>query len=176
MMPFASFSKTVISDSELENLTAESGVTFQSSNITVNSLNLTSTAFSGSDGFAGYANACYARFSDVDTTGNMVEFSGAMNTDIGTSACYAGLSDVNTTGSLVALSGAMNIDIGTGDFRKMRDILLPTSILSGANVTNVLNKFKLKVDNIQAPTDANTATSRPVYTQSSGVALEVRAR
>ncbi|PKN52782.1 MAG: hypothetical protein CVU55_06050 [Deltaproteobacteria bacterium HGW-Deltaproteobacteria-13] len=171
MMPFASFSKTVISDSDLKDLIAEPD-TLQLNNIADNSLNLTSASFSGSDGFTSHAGACYAGSSDFN-------INGPMNTDIGTNSCYAGLSNFNT-------SSSMNIDIDTNGFRTMPDILQSASIIGGANDTSILSNaqvntiaesIRIKVNaaesaRIKALNDANVAASRPVY-PSSGISGSV---
>jgi hypothetical protein len=150
MMPFASFPKTVISDSLLKDLTAESD-TLQLNNITDNSLNLTSAAFSGSGGFTSHANACYAELSNI------------------------------------SISGATNTDIDTNGFRTMPDILLPASIIGGANVTSsfsdandryvldILKAERIKAERIKALAAEKPVTPSPVYPSSHGVSMEVYA-
>lgn len=113
MMPFASFSKTAISDSELDYLIAQAGVSIQLSNITVNNVSVTAFSIGDSDGFTGY-----------------------------TGAGFAGLSGVNTIGNLVEFSGAINVDVGTSGSRTMLDILLPTTTIGGAAGMNVIGSLK----------------------------------
>ena len=172
MMPFASFPKTVISDGDLKDLTAESD-TLQLNNITDNSLNLTSAAFRGSDGFTSHANACYAGSSDFN-------INDPMNMDIGANACYAGLSNFS-------ISGATNTDIDTNGFRTMPDILLPASIINDANGTSVLSdandKYvldilkaeRIRADSIKAAAAENAAAAaaRAVYPSSGGVSAQI---
>jgi hypothetical protein len=173
MMPFASFSKTVISDGDLKDLIAESD-TLQLNNITDNSLNLTSAAFSGSGGFTSHANACYAGLSDFN-------ISGPVNIDIGANACYAGLSNFS-------ISSATNTDIDTNGFRTMPDISLPASIIDGANdksvlsdandkyVLDILKAERIKTERIKAAAAENAAAAaRAVYQSSGGGGVQIYA-
>jgi hypothetical protein len=160
MMPFTSFSRTVISDSDLKDVTAESG-TLPLNNNTDNSLNLTSAALYGSDGFISYAGACYAGLPDIN-------ISGAVNADIGANACYAGLSNFD-------ISGPVNLDLDTKGFIPTPNLLLPASNLSDAKAMSVLGGADANLTHIldtwnrnKAIDEANAAAaSRPVYSSGS---------
>ncbi len=83
-----SFAKTVISDSDLDNLTAETGVsiTFNSVSV-VGTVSIESASWGDNDGFAGNTGAGYAGFTDIDITGgpNLTTLNGSFLVDIGTS-------------------------------------------------------------------------------------------
>lgn len=86
--PLASFAKTVISDSDLENLTAESGVSITFNDVAViGSVAIEAASWGDADGFTGNTGAGYAGFTDVDIFGgpNLTTLNGTFLVDIGTS-------------------------------------------------------------------------------------------
>lgn len=109
MIPLASFARTAISDSELNSVIAQQGVTIDFSNVTVNSVSLTSIAWGDSDGFGAY-------------TGGWV------GAKIGTG---------NISGDVVVMSGPMNIDVGSNAGSTRVNISLPTINIGGTNGLNV---------------------------------------
>jgi len=83
-----SFAKTVISDSELGNLTAETGVSITFNNVSVyGTVALEAASWGDSDGYAGNTGAGYVGFTDVDIFGgpNLTTLNGTFLVDIGTS-------------------------------------------------------------------------------------------
>jgi hypothetical protein len=106
MMPLASFAKTAISESDLDAVTAEAGVSVVFTNLTVGgTTTLTSLSWGDGDGFTGY-----------------------------TAAGYAGMNAFTVTGNLAVLSGTMNVDIGTSGGSTRVNVLLPTITLGAMNV------------------------------------------
>lgn len=88
MLPLVSFARTAISDNDLDDITAESGVSIEFTNLSVgNSTTLSSISWGDTSGFTGYTTPGYFGFKNVDITGNLVKIaSGSMNIDVGTSA------------------------------------------------------------------------------------------
>ena len=86
MMPFASFAKTAVSDSDLGAVTAQSGVSIDFSNLTVSNVNVTIQSWGDTDGFTagGYTTQGWVGAA-MTMTGNVVGLSGTMNIDVGTS-------------------------------------------------------------------------------------------
>ena len=109
MMPIVSLAKTVVTDSELADVTAESGVSIVFTNVTVgnDATTLTSLAWGDSNGF------------------------GSTYTGYG----WAGISNVTIGGNLAVMNGTMNIDVGTSGTTDTRlQIVLPTMTLGTMNV------------------------------------------
>jgi opacity protein-like surface antigen len=86
MMPFASFAKTVISDSDLGVVTAQSGVSISFASLNVSGVNVTIQSWGDTDGFTagGYTTQGWVGAA-MTMTGNVVGLSGTMNIDVGTS-------------------------------------------------------------------------------------------
>jgi hypothetical protein len=85
-----SFAKEIISDGELENVTAEVGVTISMNMLTINKLlDVATISWGDSDGDKGSYNATgYAGFAAMNvsnTAGNVILFNGDVMFDIGTS-------------------------------------------------------------------------------------------
>lgn len=113
MTPLASFARTAISDSELDSVIAQQGVTIEFINLTLSNASLTTFAWGDAGGFTGY-------------TGNG----------------WAGLGNITIGGDVVVMNGPMNIDIGTNGTTRV-NILLPTISLGGTNGLNVTASIKL---------------------------------
>ena len=104
MIPWVSSAKTVISDSELDAVIAEQGVSINFTALTVGgTTTLTSASWGDSDGFG---------------SGSTYPNSG-----------YAGLNAVAIAGNLSVINGAMNVDVGTSGTRTIVNMLLPTITL-----------------------------------------------
>jgi hypothetical protein len=84
MMPFASFAKTAVSDSDLGAVTAQSGVSIDFANLSVSGVNVTIQSWGDTDGFGTYSTQGWVGAA-MSMTGNVVGISGTMNIDVGTS-------------------------------------------------------------------------------------------
>lgn len=85
MMPFASFAKTAISDSELGAVTAQTGVTidfnsFQLGSISIGTISWGDTGFGSTYTGAGWVGQ------SVDLSTNAINITGTMDIDVGTNA------------------------------------------------------------------------------------------
>lgn len=110
MLPFGLSAKTVISDSDLEAVEAEQGVTITFSNITVGGTAALSVAsWSDGDGFSSY-------------TG-----SGSL-----------GINAVTIGGNLTTINGPAVIDVGTSGSVTMVNVVMPTVTLGTANIDATL--------------------------------------
>jgi hypothetical protein len=118
MMPFASFAKTAVSDSDLGAVTAQTGVSIDFTNLSVTGVTMDVQSWGDNDGFSGYASAGW-------TGANMA-----------------------LVGSVVALSGTMNIDVGTSGTQTRLKIDLPTVSIGGSGGLNVDQIQKLAADKI----------------------------
>jgi hypothetical protein len=114
MIPLASFARTAISDSELDSVIAQQGVTIEFVSLTLNSTSLTSMAWGDAGGFTGY-----------------------------TGDGWAGIGNVTISGDVVVMNGPMNIDIGTSGNSTRVNILLPTVSIGGTAGLNVTATVKL---------------------------------
>lgn len=110
MLPAFAFAKQLISDGELDSVTAHEGVSITFLNVYVgNTTTLSSAAWGDSDGFTGY-----------------------------TTAGYVGANNVTITGNLTTISGTANIDIGTNGTSTRINLLLPTITLGTMNASATL--------------------------------------
>ncbi len=109
-LPASVFAKQLISDSDLEAVTAHEGVSITFVGVYVgNTTTLTSVAWGDGDGFTGY-----------------------------TTAGYVGANNVTITGNLTTISGTANIDIGTNGTSTRINLLLPTITLGAMNASATL--------------------------------------
>jgi hypothetical protein len=110
MLPFASFGKTVISDSDLEEVTAEEGVSVNFSNFSVRgTATVGTTSWGDSDGYptASYNSPGYAGANGVSLSGNIVSFNATpLNVDVGTSGSSTRVNFTLPTTTL----GSVNVD------------------------------------------------------------------
>ena len=121
MIPFVSFvsgdkpasAKTVVSDSDLGALTAQSGVSIDFSGLSVQNVSQSISSWGDSDGFAGY-----------------------------TGAGWVGAA-MSLTGTVVGLSGTMNIDVGSSGNNTRLKIDLPTITIGGTAGLNQDQTVKL---------------------------------
>jgi hypothetical protein len=114
MIPLASFARTAISDSELDSVIAQQGVTIEFVSLTINSTSLTSMAWGDAGGFTGYA-----------------------------SDGWAGIGNITITGDVAVMNGPMNIDVGTNGGSTRVNISLPTVSIGGTAGLNVTASVKL---------------------------------
>jgi hypothetical protein len=105
MLPLASFAKTVISESELAELTAQQGVTITFSGLSISNVQLAVSSWGDSDGFTGYTSSGWVGTA-ISMTGDVVALSGGMTIDVGSS------------GAVTAVRiGLPNVTIGSGTFQ-----------------------------------------------------------
>jgi hypothetical protein len=114
MIPLASFARTTISDSELDSVIAQQGVTIEFVNLTLSSTSLTSMAWGDAGGFTGY-----------------------------TGDGWAGIGNVTISGDVAVINGPMNIDVGTNGGSTRVNISLPTVSIGGTAGLNVTASVKL---------------------------------
>jgi hypothetical protein len=103
MMPLASFAKTAITDSDLNAVTAQSGVTIDFSQFALGTISIGVQSWGDADGFTSYATAGFVGQS-MSLSTNAVTLSGSMTIDVGTSgtrtALAIGLPGISVTGSI----------------------------------------------------------------------------
>jgi len=120
MMPFASFAKTAISESELSELTAQEGVTINFTGLAISNVALAVQSWGDADGFAGYTSSGWVGAA-ITMTGDVVALSGSMTIDVGSS------------GTLTAVRiGLPSVSIGSSTFQVDQVVRLAnTKTLSG---------------------------------------------
>jgi hypothetical protein len=105
MLPLASFAKTVISEEELSELTAQQGVTINFSGLAISNVALAVQSWGDSDGFSLYTSSGWVGAA-ITMTGNVVALSGGMTIDVGSS------------GTLTAVQiGLPTVSIGSSTFQ-----------------------------------------------------------
>ncbi|PKN38934.1 MAG: hypothetical protein CVU62_01675 [Deltaproteobacteria bacterium HGW-Deltaproteobacteria-2] len=128
MMPFASFAKTAITDSELSSVTAQEGVTIDfGTSFSLGNVQIETISWGDGNGFTGYASAGWVGAS-VDMSPDAVTMSGTLNIDVGTNTTDARtavaikLPNINISGNITSvlklapdqeLIAAGNATIGT---------------------------------------------------------------
>jgi hypothetical protein len=121
MIPLVSFAKTAISDSDLDAVTAKAGISIVFTNLTISSLSL-------SKGIS---------WGDSDGVPDSPYYTGSY-----TNAGYIGATDITVQGDLINYTGAMNIDVGTSGGVTKVQIVLPNEITiggtAGMNITATL--------------------------------------
>jgi hypothetical protein len=123
MLPLVSFAKTVISESELAELTAQQGVTITFSGLSISNVQLSVSSWGDSDGFTGYLSSGWVGTA-ISMTGNVVALSGAMDIDVGSSGAV----------SAVRI-GLPTLSIGSTTFQVDQIVRLAnTKTLSGGQV------------------------------------------
>jgi hypothetical protein len=91
MMPFASFAKTAITESDLADLTAQEGVTITFANLAISNVALAVQSWGDSDGFTNYTGSGWVG-ATIAMTGNVLSLAGTMTIDVGTSGSTTGVS------------------------------------------------------------------------------------
>jgi hypothetical protein len=119
MVPFASFAKTAVSDSDLGAVTAQEGVTIDFAGLSLSAVSLDVQSFGDADGFASYTGAGFVGAA-IQMSGNVVSLSGTMTIDVGTNA---------TTGTAVKI-GLPTVQLGS----------------AGSNNLNITQVLKLASD------------------------------
>jgi len=129
MVPFTSFAKSAITDSDLQAITAQEGVTIDMSHLTVN-VSMTEQAWGDGDGFTGYASAGWVGATNV--TIPTIGFSGDLTIDVGTSG---GTTALKVGLPSLTLSGDVYQTLALGTSETTLTQVLGTSYMSGVNVT-----------------------------------------
>lgn len=119
MIPLVSFAKTAISDSDLDAVTAKAGISIVFTNLTISSLSLSKISWGDSDGvpdgdsvFTGYASKGYIGATDITVTGNLINYTGAMNIDVGTSGTGVSATRLNIAlPDEITIGGAAGMNI-----------------------------------------------------------------
>ncbi|MCE5211808.1 MAG: hypothetical protein LLG40_09670 [Deltaproteobacteria bacterium] len=110
MVSLPSFAKVVISDEDLNKVTAEEGVSVQFVNMTVGGTSIDELSWGDGNGFG----STY------------------------TSAGFVGAKNVVITGDLTVISGTANIDVGSSGSQTRVALSLPTVTLGTMNVDTVM--------------------------------------
>jgi hypothetical protein len=109
MVPFASFTKTTISDEDLDAVTAAAGVSLTFTNVTIGgTTTLSSISWGDPTGFTGFTQPGYYGFQNFAISGNLAEISGIMNIDVGTSGTSTRL---NIVLPAITIGGAAGMNI-----------------------------------------------------------------
>lgn len=140
IIPVALFAATAISDSELDAVNAQTGVTIDFSNVTVSNASLTSVAWGDTGGFTGYTGDGWAGLTSITINGDLVVMNGPMVLDIGTSGnstranitlptvTVGGTAGVNVTASVVlAANGGLSTNATTLGVLDVRGLKLSVS-------------------------------------------------
>ncbi|MFA5323931.1 MAG: hypothetical protein WC373_14765 [Smithella sp.] len=109
MMPLTSFAKVAISDGDLDAVTAEAGVSIDFTNVKVGgTTTLSSVSWGDPTGFTtgGFTNPGYFGFSNFVIGGNLLELSGTMKIDVGTSGSETKVQIVLPTTTIGGAAGA----------------------------------------------------------------------
>lgn len=92
MMPMVSSAKVAISDSDLDGVTAQQGVSISFNDITVKATSLSVLSWGDSNGFTGYLNPGYAGLANIAlTAGDFAVINGVMLVDVGTNGGKTGV-------------------------------------------------------------------------------------
>lgn len=116
MVHFAAFGKTVISDEELEGVTAEEGVSVDLTQLTVRTTAvLGTTSWGDGDGYGStYTSAGFMGVTGTAMSGNFATFGGSANIDVGTQAGQTSLILQMPTVTLGAMNAETTMKLGTG--------------------------------------------------------------
>lgn len=115
MLPLVSFAKTVINDKDLEEVTAEAGVSIEFTNLKMgnNATTMSSISWGDTTGFTGFTTPGYFGFKNIIISGDLVQ--------------------IGQTG-VTGLSNVMTIDVGTAGAETKIGIKLPTITMGTTNV------------------------------------------
>ena len=109
MMPFASFAKTAVSDSDLGAVTAQSGVSIDFSGLSISNVSQSINSWGDTDGFG----STYSSMGWVGQASTMV-------------------------GTVLGLSGTLNIDVGSSGTKTRINIDLPTITIGSMNIDSTI--------------------------------------
>jgi|GEM_PF-1077876 len=139
MIPLASSARTAITDTDLDSVIAQSGVSIDFTNFRVSGLNVSTISWGDSDGVPN---------SSFDTF-----YAGGYN-----SPGYFGVRGVtiasDAAGNSVDFNGSMNIDVGTSGTQTRMQIALPAITVGGSAGMNIV--ATLKLDNIKSLDNASS--------------------
>ena len=133
MMPFASFAKTAITDSELGSVTAQTGVTIDFSQFQLGSISIGTMSWGDSGGFAGYTGDGWVG-SSLTLSDNAVNISGTMTIDVGTNA---GVTAIGIKLPTISVSGNITSVVkldGVKELTSANALTLGTAFISNLSV------------------------------------------
>jgi hypothetical protein len=131
MVPFTSFAKSAITDSDLQAITAQEGVTVDMSGLTV-TVSMAEQAWGDGDGFgATYTKAGWVGATDV--TIPTIGFTGELTIDVGTDA--GGTTAIKVGLPSLVLNGDVYQTVALGDSEKTLTQVLGTSYMHNVNVS-----------------------------------------
>ena len=133
MMPFASFAKTAISDSELGAVTAQTGVTIDFSQFQLGTITIGTVSWGDAGGFTDYTGDGYVGAS-LTLSDNAVNITGTMDIDVGTNGATTAVAiKLPTIKILGSLESVVKLDadkaLGTANVGT-----LGTAYMSGLNI------------------------------------------
>jgi hypothetical protein len=104
MVPFTSFAKSAITESDLAAITAQEGVTIDFSNFTVGGISINVQSWGDGDGFGAYTTAGWVGATDINLASDFITITGEMTIDVGTSGAVTalgiGLPGLNFSGDM----------------------------------------------------------------------------
>jgi hypothetical protein len=149
MIPLASSARTAITDTDLDTVTAQSGVNIDFTNFKVNGLSVSTISWGDSDGVP---NDTYDTFYTSGYNG----------------AGYFGVKGVTIAGAAagnsVDFSGSMNIDVGTSGTQTRMQIALPQIVVGGSAGMNIVATLKLDNTKLLSTTAGNLGANLAIVT------------
>jgi hypothetical protein len=114
MITVASFAKEIITEKDLADVTAESGVSVSLNNVNTGSVYIDTISWGDGDGSDTYGSGTY------------------------NSAGYGGIRAANITGTLASFNGDMTLDVGTSGTSTRAQIVMPTVTLGNMDFSTRL--------------------------------------
>ena len=150
MIPLALSARTAITDTDLDTVTAQSGVNIDFTNFKVTSLSVSTISWGDSDGVPDDA------YDTSYTAGHYI------------AAGYFGVKGVtiasNAAGNSVDFSGSMNIDVGTSGTKTKMQIALPQIVVGGSAGMNIVATLKLDNTKLLSTTTGNLGANLAIVT------------
>jgi hypothetical protein len=140
MIPAASFAKAVISDNELEAVTAEAGVSITFSNLSISSLTFSTLSIGDPNG--------------INAVGDVIETGYTGAGWFGAAGAKIAAGGSNT----IDLIGAMNVDVGTSGTQTRVKIDLPSITIGGSAGMNITGTLVLARDKTLTSTAGTLGT------------------
>ncbi|MCX5848817.1 MAG: hypothetical protein NTW65_05165 [Deltaproteobacteria bacterium] len=135
MLPFTSFAKAPISESEMAGITAQVGVTINFDQFSLGAVKIDAQSWGDSDGFTGTAGYTAAGWvgATIDSTTNFVTISGDLTIDVGSSGTVTAIGIGLPT---IALAGSMTQVLKLSQSDNLASAgILGTSFMSGVSLT-----------------------------------------
>lgn len=117
LLPLVSFARTAINDKDLDEVTAEAGVSIDFTNLKIgnNATTMSSISWGDTTGFTGFTTPGYFGFKNITITGHLTQ--------------------IGQTGDANVTSNTMLIDVGSLGSETKIGIKLPTITMGTTNVT-----------------------------------------